>query len=103
VVRRSLIRFARWLRANYEFPIRLPVYLEPTAYIITLDGRKCVASFFAPWHRHVEPYIRIATGDYPELRAECGRDNALASMISSFSHEVVHYQLALPRFGGHPL
>ena len=45
---------------------------------------------FRPIRR--KPYIRIATGDYPELAATSGRDNALASFIVSFSHEVIHYR-----------
>jgi hypothetical protein len=58
----------------------------------TVDGELCSASFFAPWSRDEEPYIRIATGDYRELKEEEGRDNALAAFIVSMSHEVVHYQ-----------
>ena len=92
VVRQALIRYAVWLRANYAFPIRLPVYLNPGAYIVTTHGQRASASFFAPWDRRVEPYIRIATGDYPSLAEEEGRDNALASFIASLSHEIVHYQ-----------
>ena len=88
----ALIRFARWLRANYEFPIRVPVYLHSTPTITTFDGRVVSASFFAPFHRNVEPYIRIATGDYRELKKERGRDNALASYLVSLGHEVAHYR-----------
>ncbi|MBN1489282.1 MAG: hypothetical protein JXA69_05135 [Phycisphaerae bacterium] len=92
VVRAALLRYASWLRMNYEFPIRVPVYLNPGECIITMSGSKVVASFFAPYDRAEEPYIRIATGDYPSLRKELGRDSALASIIVSMSHEVVHYQ-----------
>jgi hypothetical protein len=92
VVTRALVRFARWLRQTHEFPIRVPVYLSPREEIRSLEGQMVSASFFAPWNRTVEPYIRIATGDYPQLRRERGRDNALAAFIVSLSHEVVHYQ-----------
>src|SRR5258706_16255070 len=81
VVRRAVVRFAAWLRANYDFPVRVPVYLSPHDRVVTIDGSVGTASFFAPWNRHVEPYIRIATGDYPRERAERGRDNALASYL----------------------
>ena len=91
-VRRAVICFARWLRSQYEFPIRVPVYLFPSEYIITMHGDKAAASFFAPWNRKVEPFIRIATGDYPDLKKERGRDNALAAFLHSFAHELVHYQ-----------
>ncbi len=49
------------------------------------------ASFFAPYDHNVEPYIRIATGDYPDLKKELGRDDSLAAFIVSLSHEVIHY------------
>ena len=49
-------------------------------------------SFVAPFDRNVEPYIRIATGDYPAIRRERGRDNALAEMIGCLGHEIIHYQ-----------
>ncbi len=90
-VRGALIRYAKWLRKHYEFPIRCPVYLYPTEFIITQDGVECSASFFAPYDRAVEPYIRIATGDYPDLLRIDGRDDALAAFLCSLSHEVIHY------------
>ena len=91
VVRGALIRFACWLRETHEFPIRVPVYLSPHERVRTVHGEWASASFFAPWDRNVEPYIRIATGDYPRLRSAGSRDDALASYITSLAHEVVHY------------
>jgi epoxyqueuosine reductase QueG len=57
-----------------------------------MHGEKASASFFAPWDRNVEPYIRIASGDYRKLKVKRGRDHALAAYICSLAHEVVHYQ-----------
>jgi len=90
-LRGAIIRFARWLRTQYEFPVRVPVYLLAGDQVLTMHGHKCSASFFAPWSKKDEPYIRIAAGDYEEYRAEHGRDNALAAYLGSFAHEVVHY------------
>ncbi len=92
VVRRAVIRYAVWMRRVFKFPIRVPVYLRPEKVLVTMDGEHASATFFAPWERDVEPYIRIATGDYPDLRRERGRDNALASILCSVSHEVLHYR-----------
>jgi len=93
VVRRALIRYARWLRVNYDFPIRVPVYLSPQARIIGFEGDLLTAAFvMIPGDHSYEPYISIATGDYPSLRKECGRDDALAAFLCSLSHEVVHYR-----------
>lgn len=85
-------RYAIWLRTQFEFPVRVPVYFSSRRRIVTSNGETVTASFFAPFDRSVEPYTRIATGDYEELERELGRDNALASMLCSFSHEVIHYQ-----------
>src|SRR5260221_5916078 len=74
--RGPILRFAKWLRRQCEFPSRVPVYLLPGP-TFTIDGEEAVASFFAPRNRKEEPYIRLATGDYPSLNAELGRDTAL--------------------------
>jgi hypothetical protein len=91
-VRGAIIRFARWLRGQYDFPTRVPVYLRPESILVNMHGEECYASFFAPWNRKDEPYIRIATGDYPQIRRRMGRDNALARYLASLAHEVIHYQ-----------
>jgi hypothetical protein len=91
-VRAALIRFARWSRREYDFPIRVPVYLFPSEQIVTMHGHRVSASFFAPFDRRDEPFIRIATGDYLQLRTELGRDNALGGFLQSLAHELVHYQ-----------
>jgi hypothetical protein len=90
-VKDAIIKFAKWLRNQYEFPIRVPVYLRPESELINMHGEKCSATFFAPWDQTVEPYIRIATGDYDIEKIKCGRDNALASYLVSLAHEVIHY------------
>lgn len=87
-----MIKFARWLRQAYDFPVRVPVYLLPGEHVIKADGDHCSASFFAPWKRTEEPYIRIATGDYPKTKRELGRNDALAAFICSMAHEIAHYQ-----------
>jgi hypothetical protein len=90
-VRDSLIRYARWLRSNFAFPVRVPVYLKPGDQFVTAEGENAVSSFFAPFDRGQEPYIRIATGDYQSLKKEIGRDNALASFIASLNRQLIHY------------
>lgn len=87
----AIVRFARWLRRTYEFPVRVPVYLFPSEVIITMHGDEASASFFAPWDRTEEPFIRLATGDYPKLKKDYGRNDALAAFLHSLAHETVHY------------
>ena len=49
------------------------------------------ATFFFPFDTNDEPYARVATGDYFELLEKRGKDNALASILSSIAHELTHY------------
>jgi hypothetical protein len=92
IVRESLKRFAIWLRKEYDFPIRVPVYLNQHRRFLTIEGEEATASFFAPYDPTIEPYIRIATGDYDDLVSEVGMHDALASYIFSLAHEIIHYQ-----------
>lgn len=91
-VRVAIIAFARWLRGQYEFPIRVPVYLLPGEQVKTCDGQLVSASFFGPYDRTVEPYIRIATGEYSRIEVEYGRDGAIGCHLMSLAHEIVHYR-----------
>lgn len=60
--------------------------------IRTYDGRIVSASFFAPDDPNQDPFIRIAIGEFETMRAEQGRDNALASHLCSLAHEIIHYR-----------
>lgn len=90
-VRRACKEFCKWLRANYIFPIRVPIYLKSSYKIKAMDGELVSGTFFEPYNRLTEPYIRIATGDYEEMKKEFGKDNALASILMSIAHELTHY------------
>lgn len=90
-VRNAIVRFARWLRESYDFPVRCSVYLSRHSELVTMHGNVVSASFFAPWQPNVEPYVRIATGDYTDIRTSRSRDDALAAYFHSLAHELVHY------------
>lgn len=91
-VRRACLEFGRWLRDEYEFPVRVNVYFKKSAVIKNRYTKELVsATFFAPFDKDVEPHIRISTGDYQELMSELGKDNALASILGSIAHELGHY------------
>lgn len=83
--------FAKWLRSEYYFPIRVPVYIKDKTYIKARDGEHVVGTFLGPYDYSVEPYIKIATGDYLELKDKYGRDNALATILTCIAHEITHY------------
>ncbi|RJS50240.1 hypothetical protein [Bacillus sp. PK3_68] len=91
-VRRACLEFGKWMRKEFDFPIRVVVYLKKDYQIKNITTKELVsATFFAPYDKAQEPYIRIATGDYLELLEELGQDNALASILVSIAHEVGHY------------
>lgn len=90
-VRRSCIEFAKWLRKQYYFPIRIPIYFKSSEQIRTQSGELVSAKFFGPYSKTVEPYISIATGDIKEIEKNKGKDESLAAVLCSMVHELTHY------------
>ena len=90
-VRRACLVFCRWLKTEYVFPIRVPVYIKSARQIKAMDGELVSATIFLPDNRFEEPYIRVSTGDYEELERRLGQDDALATILMSISHEITHY------------
>ena len=90
-VKRACKEFCSWLRTEYYFPVRIPIYLKSSYKIKASDGEMVCATFFEPTDRKHEPYIRISTGDYLEMLHEDGKDNALAAIIGTIAHELTHY------------
>lgn len=69
-----------------EFLIRVVVYLKADYQLKTRRELASATFFFAPYDKTVEPYIRIATGDYEELVSERGKNDALWTILSSMAH-----------------
>ncbi|MGI6014419.1 MAG: ImmA/IrrE family metallo-endopeptidase [Oscillospiraceae bacterium] len=90
-VRRASKEFVNWLRRRYDFPMRVPIYFKASRTIRSLDGEEVSATFFGPYDKTLEPYIRIAVGDYKDLLDERGKDNALGAILHSVAHELSHY------------
>lgn len=87
----AVLRFAKWLRMYYVFPIRVPIYLYPEEKIYAKDGDLCYSIFFEPFNKNCEPYIKVATGDFLIKKKEIGRDNALAGILSSIAYQLQFY------------
>lgn len=90
-VKRACKEFSAWMRTRYYFPMRVTIYVKSSYCIKSFDGEWVCGTFFEPWDRFREPYIRVATGDYDELLKSEGNDNALAGMLLSITHELTHY------------
>jgi hypothetical protein len=91
-VRKSCLKFVKWLRKQIDFPIRVVVYLKKDYYIKNRKGELVSATFFGPYDKTVEPYIRVATGDFKDLWKECGKISAKCSILNSIAHEIAHYE-----------
>jgi len=83
--------FAKWLRNKYVFPMRVNVYIKNTFYIKAADGENVSATFFGPFDRLAEPYIKIAAGDFYDLAEKYDEFNALCDSMASLAHELTHY------------
>lgn len=84
VVRSVSIKFCKWLRTQMEFPVRGVIYLKKDFQIKNRTTKQMVtATFLAPYEKDVEPYIRIATGDYDELIKDRGKSDALYTMLDT--------------------
>ena len=87
----ACVSFFKWLRTEYSFPIRIPVYLKKTTSLKAADGDSVKGIFFEPVEYSVEPYIKIAAGDYCNLKNKWGRDDAIATILTCIAHELTHY------------
>jgi hypothetical protein len=90
-VKRAINECVSWMRENYEFPKRINLYVKSARRIKAMNGENVCGTFFRPADRNEEPYIRMSTGDYPELLEKRGKDNALASILITMFHELSHY------------
>ena len=90
-VRRACKDFCHWLRSEYLFPVRVPVYVKANQKLRTMDGDTAYGTFFRPEDRHIEPYIRVAAGDYAEMVEKWGQDDALGAILETIAHELTHY------------
>ena len=91
-VRRACKEYIAWLRTQYDFPVRVPIYFKNQEYIVTSKGEIVSAFFFGPYDKAEEPYIKVAVGDYSKLlRKYKDKDDALAEILYSITHELSHY------------
>lgn len=73
------------------FPNKGTRVCEREKYIQSMDGEMVYGTFFQPYSKTDEPYIRIATGSYTENLIKLGRDKALALILETMAHELTHY------------
>ena len=91
-VRRACKEFAKFLRKEYFFPIRINVYIKATERIKAMDGDIVYGTFWRIDDDYtVEPHARVAAGDYLKLCDKWGKDSALTAILVTIAHELTHY------------
>lgn len=90
-VKNALKDFAKYLRKEYIFPIRVPIYVRYTMKIMARDGDLVNGTFLGPYDKLEEPYIRIAVGNYCQKKTKRGKRDALISYFYVIAHELTHY------------
>lgn len=91
VLRQACKDFAAWLRKEFFFPVRIPIYLKNKKKLKCLDGDYAFGTFFEPYHYTDEPYIRVAVGDFSELCSQWGENDAIFAVFKTITHELTHY------------
>ena len=90
-VRRACKQFVNWLREQYCFPVRVPIYFKSSKTVRACNGEEVSATFFGTFDMDYEPYIRVSVGDYYDMLEKSDRDDALAAILASVTHELSHY------------
>ena len=91
-LKKTLKEFAVFLRREYYFPLRVNVYVRSRYRIKAMDGDMCCGIFwYMPDDYTINPYIRIATGDYEDMCIKWGKDIAVKNILYSLAHELTHY------------
>ena len=90
-IREECIQFVQWLRKEYQFPMRVVIYVKNAEQMKAMNGEMVSATFFGPYDLMQEPYIKVATGDYEENAEKWGKDSALTAILLTIAHELTHY------------
>ena len=90
-VKRALTELTAWLKKEYIFPAKVIVYVKSAEKIRAMNGEMVFGTCFRPGDMSKFPRIKLATGDYPELLAECGKDNALAAILNCYLRMLTNY------------
>lgn len=84
--------FAKWLKINITFNTLIKVHISKEYQVITRRKERVSGIFGTPSYKNKYPYIKVATGDFQELKEENGKYNALMSTLNTFAHEIIHYK-----------
>ena len=83
------IRFARWMRKKYSFPVHLHIYIKDCERIRLLNGRYAYGGF--RYYVNRPPYIRIPARIESHLKNEYDTLEIYYMILGSLVHELTHY------------
>lgn len=87
--RRLCIRFVRWIRGKYAFPVSVRVYVKDCERVRLMSGAMAYGSF--RWYGDGQtPYIRLPARVREGLREEYSDMDIYYSILSSLVHELTH-------------
>ena len=89
VLKEKYISLAKWLRANYAFPIHINVYILNVEKIQLKNGLLAYGSF--RWFSKRPPIIKVASAIEADLFKEYHLDELHEQILSSLIHEITHY------------
>ena len=88
-LREFYLRFSKWLRGRYVFPVHLTVYVLNQEKIRLRDGTLKYGSFrFYPTR---SPRIKVPSKVEAALLEECSLAEVYVMILSSLVHELTHY------------
>ncbi len=88
-LRELYIRFAKWLRKTYVFPVHVRVSVLNRERVRLKNGADAYGSF--RWYPRRPPNIRIPSKIEPHLYAQFSMEELYEQVLSSLVHELTHY------------
>ena len=88
-LKRKYIRFAKWLRKTYIFPVRLHVYILNAETVALKNGQSVYGKIC--WYPKRTPAIKVPSAIDKALLREYTMDEIYEQILSSLVHELSHY------------
>ena len=88
-LREFYLRFSKWLRGKYVFPVHLTIYVLNQEKVRLRDGTLTYGSF--RWYPKRSPRIKVPSKVEAELLEEYSLADIYVMILSSLVHELSHY------------
>ncbi len=89
-IRREVLLFGKWLRLNYQFPIRVHIHIPNARRVLSHDGDLCYGICFIPVDPNESISVYIA-GGYKDIGELQNLQNFTWTTLGTLAHELGHY------------